>query len=40
MGKNAFQAVAENTGALQKSMDVIKNLIEQQEAQNSATSSR
>jgi 3-deoxy-D-manno-octulosonic-acid transferase len=40
MGKNAFQAVAENTGALQKSMDVIKKLVEQQEAQNSATSSR
>jgi 3-deoxy-D-manno-octulosonic-acid transferase len=38
MGENAFQAVAENTGALQKSMDVIKNLIEQQEAQNNATS--
>ena len=34
MGANAFQAVAENTGALQKSMDVIKKIIERQGVQN------
>lgn len=33
MGENAFQAVAENTGALKKSMDVIKNIIERQGVQ-------
>jgi 3-deoxy-D-manno-octulosonic-acid transferase len=34
MGENAFQAVAENTGALQKSMDVINKIIERQGVQN------
>jgi 3-deoxy-D-manno-octulosonic-acid transferase len=34
MGENAFQAVAENAGALQKSMDVIKKIIERQGVQN------
>jgi len=34
MGANAFQAVAANTGALQKSMDVIKKIIERQGVQN------
>jgi 3-deoxy-D-manno-octulosonic-acid transferase len=34
MGENAFQAVAENAGALQKSMDVIKKNIERQGVQN------
>jgi len=34
MGENAFQAVAENVGALKKSMDVIKKFIEQQEVQS------
>jgi 3-deoxy-D-manno-octulosonic-acid transferase len=31
LGENAFQAVAENAGALKKSMDVIRGLIEGQE---------
>jgi 3-deoxy-D-manno-octulosonic-acid transferase len=34
MGDNAFRTVAENAGALKKSMDVIKKIIERQGVQN------
>jgi hypothetical protein len=34
MGDNAFRTVAENAGALKKSMDVINKIIERQGVQN------